>query len=65
MENLEKRIIKIEIKLLIENYISKNGGISQEQIDEFIWDVIGEACYNTDDIYDEICDEGAFGWLVC
>jgi hypothetical protein len=62
MENLENT--QMEIKSLIKNYINENGSISQEQIDEFIWDIIGELD-NSDDLFEEICNEGAFGWLVC
>jgi hypothetical protein len=49
-----------QIKSLIENYIDENGSISQEQIDEFIWDVIGELD-NSDELFEEICNNGAFG----
>ena len=59
MENLE-----MEIKSLIENYIDENGSISQEQIDEFIWDVIGELD-NSAELFEEICNNGAFGSYEC
>ena len=53
-----------EIKSLIENYIDENGSISQEQIDEFIWDVIGELD-NSAELFEEICNNGAFGSYEC
>jgi hypothetical protein len=62
MKNLENK--QIEIESLIKNYINENGSISQEQIDEFIWDIIGELD-NSYDLFEEICNEGAYGWLVC
>jgi hypothetical protein len=56
--------VEMEIKSLIENYIDENGSISQEQIDEFIWDVIGELD-NSAELFDEICNNGAFGSYEC
>jgi len=54
-----------EVSQIIEDILldkKANGSVSQDDVDDVIWDVIDEL-ENQDELWDEILEAGAFGWL--
>ena len=54
-----------EVSQIIEDILmdkKSEGYVSQDDIDDVIWDVIGNLD-NEDELWNEIISAGAFGWL--